>query len=324
MTAQKLLLNQAARLGANLKSMKGIEHLNMSEKPNSENHLGRLPRLSIIIPAYKASKTIGACLVSVILTRPRNSEVLVLLDGEGTRSRILHGLESLGIIKVLKNEINKGISRSMNSLVSASRAPVIARMDADDICLPGRFRKGMRLVERGHSDFVFGHAILFGPRARPFFLIPQFPVALDHEKSVLAAALSNPFVNSTVVFRKSAFEETGGCSESIAEDFELFLRAQLKGFRFRVLRRFQVLYRLHSNVHTTQPDFKAKVENDVLLNTAIRNHRLLLGERLNLDSSSITLDEEIRNQLARKSPAYRFRIGILDPLVKVISRLTKI
>jgi len=296
----------------------------VNKRLKKDDILTKLPRLSIVIPAYKASKTIGACLVSVMLTRPRKSEVLVLLDGPGTESRVLRSLKTLGLIKVLENKSNQGISRSMNVLVSASRASVVARMDADDICLPGRFRKGMRLVERNDSDFVFGYAILFGPRAQPFFVVPQLPIALDHEKSILAAALSNPFVNSTVVFRKSAFMETGGCSESIAEDYELFLRAQLKGFRFRVLRSFQIMYRLHTNVHTTQPDFKAKVESDALLNAAIKNHLLLVVKRFNLDSKSSRLTTDIGNLLAQKSFGYRVRVGILDPLVKLISRTAKI
>jgi glycosyltransferase involved in cell wall biosynthesis len=284
----------------------------------------KTPRLSIVIPAYKASKTIGVCLLSVMFTRPRASEVLVLLDGPGTHSRVLDLLEKFGAIKVFKRQLNQGISSSMNFLVETSKAPVVARMDADDICLPGRFKKGLRLIEVGNSDFVFGHAILFGPRVRPFFLVPQFPVALDQKTSLLAAALRNPFVNSTVVFRKSAFMAVGGCSDSIAEDFELFLRAQVEGFRFRVLRRFQILYRVHDNIHTTQENFQFKVENDALLNKAIREQRSFVASKFNLASDDSSLKLLIERCITERSFGYRFRTLYLNRFMSFVLSLTKV
>jgi glycosyltransferase involved in cell wall biosynthesis len=280
--------------------------------------------LSIVIPAYRASRTIGAALLSVMLTRPRNSEVLVLLDGPGTKSKILNWLNQRGIVKVFTNSMNQGISEAMNFLVEKAASPVIARMDADDICLPGRFRVGQRLVEKDRCDFVFGHAVIFGRRAMPFFVLPQFPVPLDSKSALLAAALKNPFVNSTMVFRKSSFEEIGGCSGSIAEDYELFLRAQVRGHRFRVLSRFQVLYRVHANVHTTQLDFASKVESDPKLTKTISEHRNYVARMFGLDPNHQAFEIQVEDLLIKKNFVYRLRVRYLEALVKLVLRWTKI
>jgi glycosyltransferase involved in cell wall biosynthesis len=232
-------------------------------------------------------------------------------------------LEKLQVVKVFISKRNRGISHSMNYLVSASKAPIVARMDADDICLPGRFRKGLRLIELGKADFVFGNSILFGLRLRPLFFIPQFPYALDPKTSLLASALRNPFVNSTSVFRKAAFVQTGGCSESIAEDYELFLRAQIQGFKFIVLRSFLVMYRLHNNIHTGQPDFKSKVSKDELLNKAIHRHRQFVTVKFGLDPLSPNVVNQIQDLLIQGSLGFRIRTRFLDPLVGLVLRFLK-
>lgn len=282
------------------------------------------PRLSIVIPAYKSSRTIGICLLSVVITQPRNSEILVLLDGPGTQSKVLNYLERLRVVKVLRSKRNRGISYSMNRLVSLSKAPIVARMDADDICLPGRFRKGLRLVELGQADFIFGNSILFGYRLRPVFFIPQFPYSLNPRTSLLASALRNPFVNSTSVFRKAAFTRTGGCSESIAEDYELFLRAQVQGFKFIVLRSFLVMYRVHKDTHTGQPNFKLRVARDELLNRAIRSHREFVSEKFGLNPRSPLISGQIEELLIQGSLGFRIRTRLLDPLVTLVLRLLRI
>lgn len=56
-------------------------------------------------------------------------------------------------IKTFRNKRRKGLVLSLNFLIPKTRGKYIARMDADDISLPGRFKKQIAHLEK-HEDLV--------------------------------------------------------------------------------------------------------------------------------------------------------------------------
>ena len=69
-------------------------------------------------------------------------------------------------IIVLKNEVNLGITKSLNRGLAVARGEYIARMDADDICLPERFKKQVEYLSNHPETIVCGTWVeLFGEGA---------------------------------------------------------------------------------------------------------------------------------------------------------------
>lgn len=119
-----------------------------------------------------------------------------------------------------------GVASALNELLSLSEAEFVARMDADDISLPGRFI-GQRRAIRGR-DAVFTSTVLFG-RGTRLRVTPLAP--LSPEGSRLALMLGNPFAHSTMFARRRALQEVSGYRACLAEDYDLWMRMAASGLR---------------------------------------------------------------------------------------------
>jgi glycosyltransferase involved in cell wall biosynthesis len=229
---------------------------------------------------------------------PKGSELLIFLDGENTDSRVLDWARSKSCVKVFSSKTPLGISGALNALIEESQGEVIARMDADDISLPGRFSKGVKLVSRGLEDFVFTNMILFGLAVKPIGFLPHLPVGVDNEQAKWLLWLGNPFAHPTMIARRSVIVSLGAYRKSISEDYDLWLRAAAAGYRFRRLKRHGLLYRLHPAQLTKQKYFESMNKSDALLSES----RQAFSERLRGGQSD--LSEE-----ALHSIALRFLVG---------------
>lgn len=246
--------------------------------------------LSLIIPAYNASATIGMTLISAVLFKPSNSEILVYVDGGSTQSRFMSYAESKNWIKIFKSSETRGLPFGLNLLISKSTRDVIARLDHDDLVLPFQLNKALRLIKKDKLDIVFSNAILFGRGLRLLPVLPQTPFSIRARESARFLAIENPFVHPTMVARKSSILELGGYKNTIAEDYELWLRASLQGLKIAKLNGFGVLYRLHAGQMTSQSNFSNLVSTD----REIRNHRKALMVSLGYKVTDESFDEVVR------------------------------
>ena len=57
-------------------------------------------------------------------------------------------------IKIIVNEKNIGLPKTLNNAIAVAKGDYIARMDADDISLPDRFECQLKLIEEKNLDLV--------------------------------------------------------------------------------------------------------------------------------------------------------------------------
>ena len=90
--------------------------------------------VSVIIPYYKASKTIKRCLNSVIDQKYKNLEILVINDGSKDKieSLIKHLFRNEKRIKYIEHSKNKGVSTARNTGINNASGELIYFVDADD------------------------------------------------------------------------------------------------------------------------------------------------------------------------------------------------
>jgi glycosyltransferase involved in cell wall biosynthesis len=153
-------------------------------------------------------------------------------------SRVKH-LIVQDLIRVRKS----GIGEILNLGVARSNGDIIARIDDDDLSLPGRLNYQLRKLTSQNLD-------LHGTRA----------INIDENCKYLSTSLSpkngielqnfflfeNPFVHSSVMFKKSKFLDIGGYDESLStsQDYDLWLRMINRGFRCEISsRKFVVIMR---------------------------------------------------------------------------------
>jgi len=228
-----------------------------------------VPILSVIMPVHNSEKTVVRAVKSTLRAMPSNSELLIQLDGCTDNSR--KEIESVADnrISVFESADNIGVSATLNSLLLRASGTYIARMDADDVCLRGRFTKQLRSVRSLNSDLLFGKAILWNPTSFiPF--IPSPTPKLSRRELDLALVRSNPFVHPTLLAKKSCLESLGGYRESAAEDYDLWLRARTEGYQIDRINSYVLLYRVHESQITRNSIWQQKLNNDQNLASSLR------------------------------------------------------
>jgi glycosyltransferase involved in cell wall biosynthesis len=265
--------------------------------------------ISVLIPALNASSTINSAIVSAWLFSPKGSEILVYLDGGNTETRILNLMVKFGLVKLFGSSTTQGPANAMNTLIARASRKFVARLDADDIMLPWSHHKSIRLLAGEEADIVFSNAIFFGSRLRSIPFLPQIPFSIKSSDVPAFLTFKNPFVQSSMLARKDALIRAGGYLDGIAEDYELWLRCQVKGIRMVRLARYGVLYRIHPGQLTDSDGYAQRV----LDRPAISQLQLSVARSLGQKIEELTLNEaQAINRERLNQTIFGFRLeGIL-------------
>ena len=93
------------------------------------------PKVSILLPVYNAEKYLSSCLESLLEQTFQDFEIVAINDASSDSS--LHILKAYANkdsrIKIYCNESNLKISPTLNNGLKIASAPLVMRMDADDI-----------------------------------------------------------------------------------------------------------------------------------------------------------------------------------------------
>ena len=183
-----------------------------------------MPSVSIVMACYNAMPFLPDAVNSIRDQSISDWELIVINDGSTDDSpAYLHGIaQSDSRIRVFDQE-NQGQNVAAHRGIELARSPLIARMDADDVCESDRLQKQLSfLANHPKIGLVGGQIQRLGSRQSG--LGSNFP--LEHE-AIERMLLQNQHsvCNPTVVFRKELYEQVGGYWDyDISEDWDLFLR----------------------------------------------------------------------------------------------------
>ena len=117
-------------------------------------------KISVVMPTYNTEVSILKTAVESILNQTfRDFEFIIIDDGSTNNSvEYLNSLKDQRV-KLIRNDTNIGITKSLNIGLRAAKGKYIARMDSDDIAFPERFEKQYAFMERHPDVFVCGTKI---------------------------------------------------------------------------------------------------------------------------------------------------------------------
>jgi glycosyltransferase involved in cell wall biosynthesis len=200
------------------------------------------PKISVVMPVHNGLPFLDES-VGSILNQTFSDFELVILDDASTdgSGEVLREWEKRDRrIRIQRSNRQLGLSGSSNFVVQQARAPLIARMDADDISHPDRLRCEWEVLQT-ESDVVAVGALSDGIDADGRSVRPR-----DRWR-VLRASPYIPFPHGSVMFRRQAFDLLDGYDEQFesGEDQDFFYRMRSFG---RVVTLPDVLYhfRYHS------------------------------------------------------------------------------
>ena len=134
-----------------------------------------------------------------------------------------------------------GLVRALNRALAEARAPIVARMDADDRAAPERLALQAERLERDAAVDVLGCRVRVvgadGPPGEGMRAYVRWQNALlDHDAIVRDRFVESPLVHPSVAMRRAALERLAGWREIDGpEDYDLWLRAFAGGLRFAKL-----------------------------------------------------------------------------------------
>ena len=200
-----------------------------------------LPQVSVLLPAYNAEATLPGALDSLLRQQGVDFEVVAVDDGsvDGTAAILAEHAARDSRIRPLALK-HGGIVQALNAGLAQCRGEYVARMDADDVCLPDRLLlQAGRLAAGPDLGLVAGRVEFSGDRetaggyAR---YVDWTNTLLSHEDISLGRFRESPFAHPSVMFRKKPVLDLGGYRDGdFPEDYELWLRMLENGVRMAKL-----------------------------------------------------------------------------------------
>lgn len=187
------------------------------------------PLVSVIIPCYNASKYVEKAVRSIMEQTYNNLEILVANDCSTDNTlEILEKLSSEDSrIKIINNEQNLKIVKTLNKLISIASGKYIARMDADDISLPDRIEKQVLFLEENYEYALCGtntwHINESGS------IIGKSNLPLTYEENKYYLSYYSTFYHPTITIRSDVYKNNLYSDDFLyAEDYELWCRLIFK------------------------------------------------------------------------------------------------
>jgi glycosyltransferase involved in cell wall biosynthesis len=236
-----------------------------------------VPRVSIIIAAYNAERTLGQTLQSVQNQRYTDWEAIVADDGSIDATARIAGDAGPGV-RVVRASPNAGVSAARNLGLSVATGELVAFLDSDDQWEPDYLAVMVAAYDAAAATERVGvvccDAVLQdGERRLDETTGDRFgrPVGrIDAETLVRFNA-----IHTSAVCPRTVLERVGGFDTGLRvnEDLDLWLRITELGYAVVYVPRALAIYRLSPGGLSTQAAIMAR-DHQRVLRSALRRGRL--------------------------------------------------
>jgi hypothetical protein len=183
------------------------------------------PAVSVALPVYRDDGLLEHALACISRQSLRDLEVLIVLNGAdpatAARARSLAAAEHRARIIELPQA---NLAAALNVALESARAPLVARMDADDLCPAARLALQAARMTAQPSLAALGCA--WEVISSPGTVLATIRPPTEPAEARWRLLLGNPFAHGSMMLRKDAILAAGAydtrCTR--AQDFDLWLR----------------------------------------------------------------------------------------------------
>jgi len=205
------------------------------------------PQISVILPVYNGEPYLRDAIDSILNQTMTEFELIIINDGSSDASaRTAKSFNDERIV-YLEQE-NKGLNPTLNIGIAMAQAPLIARMDQDDIAMPERFSVQLSWIKAHPDVSVLGSAVSFIDEAGEPTGRQDTP---GGDNSAVVKNLLNPrkgiaLAHPTVIMRKDVLLKAGGYNERFLNGDEMHLWLRISEIsKLHILEEVLLSYRLH-------------------------------------------------------------------------------
>lgn len=202
------------------------------------------PRVSVVMGVYKEFRFLDAAVDSILGQNFRDLELIIVDDGNQRDDLFSTLLARDPRLRLVSHPVNLGHATALNTGIAAARAPIIARMDQDDLALPGRIGLQYAALMQDPGLGLVGSAVQqMDMEGTPGRIMPMPLTDVAIRWTML---FHNPFYHPTVMFRRSLFDVAGGYRAGLVTTEDHFLWFDmLPHGRMRNLGETLLLYRIN-------------------------------------------------------------------------------
>jgi glycosyltransferase involved in cell wall biosynthesis len=257
-----------------------------------ESHIteNESPKISVIMPTKNAEMYLKESITSILSQSYGDFEFLIIDDHSTDHTlELINGFKD-SRIKLIDGDC-RGISAALNLGINLAKGEYIARMDADDISLPDRFKEQVFFLDQNSDIGICGTRVI--PISNDSRFDAEWGNWLKTEPKIID--LFGPVIvcHPTVMMRKSVIERFDlYYDETIryTEDQDLWFRA-IKVTKFYNLGNKLLKYRIHNESST--------IKNEVAANLILQGLKEDLSKWLGFeDHCAETEQEKVASDLA--------------------------
>jgi glycosyltransferase involved in cell wall biosynthesis len=223
------------------------------------------PLVSVIMAVHNGDAFVGAAVESILSQTFRDFEFIIFDDAstDSTPSLLAEYARRDTRLCVRRLEQNLGLTICLNQGIEMAQGKFIARMDADDVCLPQRLEKQLEFMQAHPEVDVLGTGFVLMDRGGRQIK----EIAFSPRSEILKWNLPffTPIAHPTVMMRTESIKRLGGYDpqKKRAQDYDLWWRVSFSG-RLANLTDIHLLLRQHpdnisAKYHDQQEDFSRAI-----------------------------------------------------------------
>jgi glycosyltransferase involved in cell wall biosynthesis len=181
------------------------------------------PAVSVLMAVRDGAPWVGEAVRSVLAQTLGDLELIVVDDGSGDATPGVLAAVRDRRLRVERRR-PEGLARALNHALGLATAPLVARLDADDLALPERLACQAAFLAAHPEVGVLGSAAREVDGEGREVRVVRPPT--DDAAIRRALIRRNPMVHSTVVMRRADVLRVGGYDPAfrVAQDYDLWMR----------------------------------------------------------------------------------------------------
>jgi len=220
--------------------------------------------VSVIMSAYNAEDSLEESVNSILEQSYKNIEFLIIDDcSKDNSKKILKSFEKkYQNIKIFENNVNIGLTASLNKLLKVANGKYIARQDADDISLYNRIETQLDILKKYSLDFCSTRATIIQNNKT----IPRLAFYLPKK---VVIKFKNPFIHGTLLIKSQVIQNIGMYDEKYyyAQDYKLMQDLIRNNYKYKIIKESLYMLNMENNISSTNKKDQQYFANQVRKNT---------------------------------------------------------
>ena len=247
-----------------------------------------MPKVTVLMAVYNGECYLREAIDSILNQTFKDFEFLIINDGSTDSTREIICSYDDPRIRLIDNEQNLGLTKSLNKGWKLAEGEFIARQDADDASEQERFAKQIAFLETHPEVALLGS--WFKNIDSQGNLIGEYDVPCNTIEIRWKILFHCPFIHGAVMFRKQTITEQIGFYDEqfvYAQDYDLWWRITRK---LKVANLDEYLMKLRTNSSSMTTNYGSIVDDEPL-QIKLNHIRYLVGlDKANKLSDGVLLE----------------------------------